>query len=260
MSATYDTPQNHSEITPAIKWSIFGHILLILFVVAGNIIFPGKPAPYTPTLRVDLVALPDVLKKDLSLPDSTSQLKEEITKALKEAEQEAKKVKAPTPEPKEIAKKDEMVVKPKPQSESKTVIHKNKRALDRIKSLAKLQEGSEKKSNQLVKGNQLSPGTSLSGDARESAEAHYFDLVRDRLQENWSLPTWIARQDFSAQIQIYIDKQGNLRNFKFIKTSGNAQFDDAIKRTLKESQPFAAPPRELQTHLLLDGITVGFPL
>src|SRR4051794_951590 len=126
---------SHSmEFTPAIKWSIFGHVLLMLTVIAGHLVFPGKPTPYVPTLRVDLVALPDVLKKDLSLPSETSPLKEVITKALKEAEQEAKKVKAKAPEPKEVAKpiesktkKDEMVFKPKPHSEPKEVTHKNKR-------------------------------------------------------------------------------------------------------------------------------------
>ena len=98
------------------------------------------------------------------------------------------------------------------------------------------------------------------GDAKEAEGLHYFDVVRNKLQQNWFLPIWLARQNFSAQVRVYIDARGYMRSFELTKASGNSQFDDAVKRTLVDSQPFSPPPEELVRSMLSDGITIGFPL
>ncbi len=244
-----------------LKISLIAHLAFVALVVIKSLIFPSKPMSFIPTLRVDLVGLPDILKKDKS---SLSKLTEpaELNKALKEAERIAKQMKpvAPVKAPKEVAAPDEMVLKPKSMAQTKERKKKLQSALDRIKALNKISESEDTPKATLVKGNQVSKGTSLSGDAREAAEASYFDLLRDKLQENWSLPVWIARQNLSAQIQIYIDGRGRLRNLRFIKVSGNPQFDEAVKRTVSDSQPYPVPPHELAEGLMIDGILVGFPL
>jgi TonB family protein len=100
----------------------------------------------------------------------------------------------------------------------------------------------------------------LSGDAKESAETSYYDLIKDRLAENWALPPWLARQKLSAQVIININAQGHVARIQFTRTSGNPQFDDAIRTAIKQSDPFPSPPQEILTILQNQGILVGFPL
>ncbi len=256
--------QDDLKLTKGLKWSVFGHALLALLILGKRLIFPDQVQIYIPTLRVDLVGLPDILKKDLK-PSQKSQFNQDIAQVLKKAERDANRIKTTKPTPiKELAKKDEMVLKPSLQHD-KTVEKRNQKALNRLKALAKIQEFRDKTDTSsvqhiLIKGNQISPGLSLSGDAKEASEAHYYDILRDRLLENWTLPPWIGRQNFDAQVQIYINAQGKLQRLKFLKPSGSSQFDNLIKRTIDLSQPFPFPPQELKTSLLTHGILIGFPL
>jgi TonB family protein len=261
--STADEYFKKSEPHIGLKLSAFLHFAFILFILIQGVFFPDQTIPYIPTLKVDLVGLPDVLKKDLALPNQTP-TKEIIAKTVKKIEQQAKE--AAKHPPKEVAKKDEMVMKSKPQAlkkqESVTdtrLEKKNQRALDRLKSLAKIQEGPDVP-QKLIKGNKISPGSSLSGEAKEALTANYYDLLRDRLKENWSLPIWLSRQNYRANVMVSIDPQGRLIELKFTKSSGNSQFDDAVKRAFQNSVPLPIPPQELKQTLLSHGILVGFPL
>jgi TonB family protein len=260
------------SLTKNLKWSLIGHVFLFLIVLIKSVVFSGKKIPYVPTLKVDLVALPDSLKKDITHPSnsqSNSQFNKDISKLLKQVENEARKTEeAAKPsrsknKPLPPAEKNEMTTKSShDDSASKSVVQRNKRALDRLKSLSKIhsEDLPHSKPGLPIKGNQLSPGSSISGDAKEALVASYYDHLRDRLQENWTLPPWISRQNLAAQVQIYIDQQGRLHHIKFVKTSGNTQFDEAVKKAVQESQPFPNPPEELASSLVSDGILVGFPL
>lgn len=267
-----ELPPEHPPTLPSdldfnrgVKLSFALHATLLLLILVKTVVFPGNPTPYVPTLRVDIVGLPDMLKKDLKNVPSTK----EISDILKKAAQEAQKIKPkplpPLPPPKEVAQPDEMVLKPRPQNEKlskKTEKEREKRlkaALDRMKALAKISPD-ERKSAPLIKGNRISKGNSLAGDAKESDQSNYYDSVLQRLQENWSLPVWLSRQRFSAQVQVYIDAHGRLHGFRFIRLSGNPQFDDAVKRAIQESSPFPVPPSELSGNVLVNGIVFGFPL
>ena len=261
-----------------IKISLGLHALVICGMIFKGAIFPSTPKPYISALRVDMVALPDALKKDLH-NGSPSQGNKEITEALKRAENDAKNIKPikipDQPKVKETvdrADPDEMVLKPKkslPKAPEKSTASEDRSrklqgALARIKALSKIHgdEGAKPSPTRgmLIKGNQVSKGTSLSGDARESANAGYHDLVRDRLSENWSLPVWLARQDHSAKIILYIDSRGRVRSFRFVKPSGNDQFDSAVKKAIEDSQPFPPPPDDVASTVQVDGIGFAFPL
>ncbi len=236
------------EIKTGFKWSLIGHFLLIGIVLIQCIVFHQKTPPYIPTLKVDLVALPDVLKKDLTL----EQTKNEINDLLKKEESKKEKTSQ-----QKISSPDSLKVKNR-------VEIKNKSALERIKALAKIPEDhpkSDRRSYQkLIQGNHISLGSSLSGEAKEAQVTHYHDFLLHQLQEHWTLPTWIDRQDFSARVEIYIDHKGNVQKLHFLKSSGNLKFDEAVKRAIHESEPFPPPPAELQSTLLSDGILFGFPL
>jgi colicin import membrane protein len=285
-----DTPVE-SPLLKGIKWSLIGHFSLLAVVLFKGVFFPDQLISHVPTLKVDLVGLPDVLKKDVVTPKQ-QQLNQDISEALKKAEQDANRIKTTKPIPlpkeeakqvaktepkakhKEIAKKDEMVVKPShqahadaksqahPKSSDHSLGKKNKRALERLKALAKIQGFKEKaEPHHLIKGNQISPGSSLSGEAKEALEGSYYDTLKDQFLENWTLPPWLARQkDLTAQVQIQIDAKGNLKGLKFIKPSGNSQFDEAVQKVIHQSEPFPAPPEELRSYLLTVGILMGFPL
>lgn len=252
-------PSDH-DLSVGLRRSLYFHVGLALLVLFKSLVFPGKPLHYTPTLRVDIVGLPDVLKKDLA-HIRPAQQQQALSEKLKKATEAAENIKPIAPEP------NERVLNPKKTPIAPThslnssenpsgVSKKNQSALARIKALEKLGDGE----NVLIRGNAISKGTSLSGDAKESSEEDYLDLLRNQLQQNWSLPVWLARQKLSAQVQIFLDHQGRLRNFRITKTSGNPQFDEAVKRSIQESQPFPPPPANVASALLGHGVLIGFPL
>jgi len=245
-------------LSRALTVSAIVHGAVIAVVVLKSLIFPGKPVIYTPTLRVDMVGLPDITKKDLM----------DISKALPKEAPEEKIVK---PQVKEAVKEDELVLNPKKKKEKEKAKEKEKdqlrenrmeSALARIRALEKVREAArnEEEAAVVIKGNKVSKGTSLSGDAKEAAEASYYDLVKDRLIENWALPPWLARQKFAAQVMITVSAQGAVTSVKFLKLSGNAQFDEAIRTTLKDSQPLPEPPEAVLDTVESEGIVLGFPL
>jgi TonB family protein len=244
------------HLSQEMKWSLIGHFGLIFLIILKSYTFPDTRAPYTPSLKVDLVALPDLLKKDLpnSATPLQNQLKEEIRQVLKKADEVAKKS--------QPARSHEMTVPSKGQLSSRE--QKNKQALKRLKSLARIQNWAEEPTSSAkkepIKGNQLSAGNSLEGEARESDESGYHDLLRDRLHNNWQLPIWLLRQNLSAEVQIYIASSGDLLRYAFATSSGNARFDSAVKKTIQQSQPFPAPPSELRQNLMKHGVSVRFPL
>jgi protein TonB len=249
------------QLGRAMTWSLIGHGAIALFIVLKSLVFPGAVVPIAPALRVDLVGLPDLLKKDLvKVPKELP--KTDLQKKLEAAAQEAKKIK-PAP-PKAAPPKDEMVLNPKKAAKEKErkidLALAKIRALERLKDKTEEEKPKEEDEPIVIKGNQASKGTSLSSDAKEKAQASYYDLVRDALVEYWALPAWLGRQALAAQIQIRIGPAGRVLSAKFLKPSGNDQFDAAIMATIKEAQPLPRPPEELLSSLNDDGVIVGFPL
>jgi colicin import membrane protein len=225
---------NERETNRFIRVSAIVHAILLAAFVGYNYIAPPTLSTFTPTLRVDLVGLPDALKNDVKLP--SEQVVAPPPAPIKEKTPEA---------PKEKLKSDEMAMKPKAAERAEAM----KNSLKRMKALAKISEDAA----QPIKGNKVSPGSSLDSNAKEG-EATYYDRLRSRLQENWELPGWLVRQNLSAKVQVQIDAVGRLAGYQFTQRSGNAQFDDAVVRTLKASVPFPRPPT------LRVSVLVGFPL
>ncbi len=162
---------------PWLKRSAVFHGAILFFLLVKGLVFPDVSAPIPPTLRVDIVALPDILKKD----------KSQLIKVPTDSE-EARPKPTEDKKPVEKAEKDEMVLKPKVIKKDDNIAKRNQRSLERIKALAKIQDDEEPPKKQApIKGNMISKGSSLSGDAREAGEPTYLDTIRDRLQEYWEL-------------------------------------------------------------------------
>lgn len=237
------------KLSRGVTWSIIGHGSFFLAIILKNLVLPSTPFIHTPVLRVDVVGLPDILKKDLSQISKNQPKADEIEKIVKE-----------TAAPDEMVLNPKKEVKEKKKEKEKPREEKMSSALARIKALEKIREESTEDSGVIIKGNQISKGSSLSGDAKETSEAGYYDLIKDRLADNWALPPWLARQKLSAQVVLNINSEGQVTRVQFSRPSGNPQFDEAIRQSIKLSNPFPKPPKEILTIVQNQGILVGFPL
>ncbi len=245
-----------------LRWSLLIHGIITLSVLIQQLIFPSKIIMVPPSLRVDLIGLPELTKRDMTLAPRPVQ-NNEVMKEVNTTTPEAPKGSAAKASDSVI--KDEMAIAPKSVSNTKERKKTIQAALTRIKALERIKNEQENtttpsRKGGLVKGNVLSAGESISGEVSDNAQNAYFERVRERIQENWELPVWLSRQTLSAQVQLHIDPRGGIRNYRFIKSSGNPQFDEAVKKALQTSVPFPVPPAGLTSAVLTNGILVGFPL
>lgn len=282
-----DRHPSEKDFTNGFFWSLIVHLALGITIVVQALIFPGQPRPYIPTLRVDLVGLPDLTKQELESAPAPP-------KTSAETKQASAPEKAETTESAGDSKTKEMVLQAEKQKKEEEAARKKKlkeeqkkkelakakaleaarkkklkSSIDRIKSLAKIsalaEAESEAKSQDepdgvLIKGNQVSAGTSLSADARESDEAKYYDFLVDEIRKNWNLPPWIKRQNYRAKVKLQIDHHGNVINLVFTQPSGNEQFDTYVRDAINSAQPFPKPGDEVQYSLRHRGVLLAFPL
>ena len=76
------------SLRKGLKWSLIAHVLIVVALAIQGYVLPAPPVRIVPSLRVDLVGLPDVLKKDLQNPSASKSL-QEMEKILKKVEAEA---------------------------------------------------------------------------------------------------------------------------------------------------------------------------
>lgn len=235
------SPDLDPRLKRAIKISLIIHASFLFTIVTKETFFPSTPELYIPSLRVDLVALPDQLKKDINkprpLPGDEKQTAQKKSKAT------------------EVADPGAMATKSLPSQDRKKKIQG---ALARIKALERIAEDEPK--NKKLKGNFLSKGTSQSGDAKESAMTNYYEEVVDQVRRYWELPVWLARRGLSAQVRIALDQNGKVVQLVFVKSSGDPQFDDYAKGSIMSAQPFPMPPTEVRGVVMGSGFVLGFPL
>jgi colicin import membrane protein len=266
--AARSSSDDPEKMTFGFRLSLGLHVGVALFVLIQGFIFPGKQVPYIPSLRVDLVGLPDQLKQDLTRPSAHPPAPAATPQAEKVEKAPPPAIPHPkaAPVPLEQAKPNEMVLNPvqAKQRADKKLEKKMSSSLARIKALAKISgepvaKTQTDESAHLIKGNRISKGSSVSGEARESDKEDYIGALQSAIRENWELPLYLERQQLTAQVMIFIDATGRMTQYKFIRSSGVPQFDDAIKRALMKSQPFPMPPADISS-TVESGVMVGFPL
>ncbi|MBI3557238.1 MAG: TonB C-terminal domain-containing protein [Deltaproteobacteria bacterium] len=250
------------------KTSASAHAVLALFAIAMGIALPHSPVKFLPSIRVDLVALPDVKKSDLGkvqprvddVSDLSKQLHDaaQLTKTLTD---KAKKIPSPPPTPDEMIKVEKDKPKPKPDSAATKEAERKKalrNAIDRIAALdeiAKDDKPAHPKPKAAAKGNKLSNGDSTSGGAAIDTN-QFISKMTGRLRDNWNLPVWLSKQNLDAKVVVFLDRAGYVNNTIMAKSSGNKQFDAFCLQTIRMAQPFGEPPADI----LSDGLTLGFPL
>lgn len=245
------------------------HALIVSFFTLKTVFFPSEQIDFTQAVRVDMVALPDKINPD-SLPPV--QAKEEA-KPAPPAKEPTKPV---TPKAESKPEPAKVALPPKPEEgvNIEKVKNQQQKALDKLKALAALDKikeevaaekekappGAGKKDDgaQKVKGNVLSAGSSLTGLAKLEHQSYANDL-HNHIKQHWSLPEWLAKKDYKAQAQVFIDTRGNVLGRKIVKSSGNSSYDDEVLATIDRAAPFPVPPEKLQAIMSADGIMIGFP-
>ena len=237
--------------------SSFNLILSVMFhgLVVGLFFYQpsflkNEIKPYKPTLRVDLVALPDYLKTEKPTVAAEKPKKEVVAKP--------KPVVKPKPKVKKVVKK----AVPLPRKKKLDRKKKISSALSRIKALAKLDNEKEvqAKPETVIKGNKISKGTVIDGEGRESLSKHYYDEILESVRRNWSLPIWLSRQERSAKVSLALDNYGQILSIRFVEKSGDDTFDEAVRSAITQSAPFSSPPDSLRAELRTNGVLLGFPL
>jgi len=246
------------------------HAAFMLASLLGNLILPGDPELFVPTVQIDMVALPDLVKaENEQILDKTLPVKEEAKPqekpTPKEAVKEPEKVK-----PKDAPKPDEMSLKRERDTAAKKALERLKEEMKKAQKEAekkRLEEVAERKKTdndrlealrRALKGNTINEGTSTAG-VTEATKNAYIGMLQQVIRSNWGLPAYLQNKGLSAAVVIQIDGRGNVVGFRFTKPSGNDSFDEYVKSAVQQSSPFAAPPEEM-ARTVRSGIGVRFPL
>lgn len=250
-----------------VRKSIGVHAAAVIALLLLTLVLPREPVKYQPSIRIDLVGLPDLKKSDLARaqPDDFERLSEKLkdgsskTQKLAEQARNAKSAE-PEPTPADDAANSMALKKIKPRPEApKTPAKKDlKSAIERIKAIAALEDESKppgQKKTVAMKGNKVSRGDSSAGGPAMDTNA-FIGALQAKLRDNWNLPVWLGNQNLSAKIVIFLSRDGYVNNTIVAKSSGNQQFDDYCLKTIRTAQPFGAPPSDIVN----EGLTLGFPL
>lgn len=276
----HEQQKNDEQVTRGIGISFALHALVISIFTLKTVFFTPETIDFTQAVRVDMVGLPDKTPpKDLSAPAKENPkpaLPDKEPAKEKPAEKPPEKVAEKKPEP-----KPEPVKLPPAKAKEEginleKVKAKQQNALEKLKAMAALEKikedvAEEKKKvaantgtgkadtgSAPIKGNVVSPGSSLTGIAKLQNDSYISDLDR-HIKQNWTIPEWLAKKDYKAQVRLFIDSRGNILGRKIVKSSGNPSYDEEVLATIDRSAPFPAPPEKLIAVFSVDGILIGFP-
>jgi colicin import membrane protein/protein TonB len=106
------------------------------------------------------------------------------------------------------------------------------------------------------------PDGSPDGDAATPGEGdEYLAQVRQLLRQNYRLPTTISereRQFLTGTVVLYIEADGRISRSEVTKRSGNAAFDEALERAVREVRLPPPPPERRQ--LYRNGVNFEFKI
>jgi TonB family protein len=257
-----------NRIRRYLKISAGLHVGFFLLMAVGEFISPGSSELFQPSVQIDVVALPDLVKAQNQPIDTSLPVKENPPPPPPEPEE---KDAAAEPAPK-ADEPDAMVLKKEKDAQKEA-----KKALDRLKAQMKKdqreqakqleerikeREKSLKRLDELTRaailGNQTNQGTSATGDLLKTQNA-YFGHITERLRANWALPAYLQGRGLRAVVRMYIGPSGEASQFRFVQSSGDKMFDEYVTASIKRSK-FAPPPAEMANGLRNNGLELEFPL
>lgn len=107
------------------------------------------------------------------------------------------------------------------------------------------------------------PAGDAAGDATTAEEGdRYLALVRRELQANYRVPATISERErlyLKGTVVLFIEPDGRLRGWRFEARSGNAAFDEALERTLRQTR-LPPPPGGMRELYRSTGLQVIFQI
>lgn len=70
----------------------------------------------------------------------------------------------------------------------------------------------------------------------------YKALVEHSFRTRWNRPEDMEDAKFVAEVELTIDKKGNIENYEWLKGSGNKRWDDSVKASLAAVKTINRPP------------------
>ncbi|MFG1505279.1 TonB family protein [Halobacteriovorax sp. ZH5_bin.2] len=118
-------------------------------------------------------------------------------------------------------------------------------------------------SNIIAAGNKLSEGSSYTGTGSAQAQGdfdNYVISVMEAVRKHWRLPAYLANLELSCHVQVFINSQGKLLEYKIIKSSGNAEYDSKAVGSIRAVGSFPRPKKEITNRLVAGELVLAFPI
>ncbi|EPZ52230.1 TonB family C-terminal domain protein [Bacteriovorax sp. BAL6_X] len=127
----------------------------------------------------------------------------------------------------------------------------------------KITEDTTDYSNIIAAGNKLSDGSSYTGTGSAQAQGdfdNYVISVMEAVRKHWRLPAYLANLELSCHVQVFINSQGKLLEYKIIKSSGNAEYDSKAVGSIRAVGSFPRPKKEITNRLVAGELVLAFPI
>ncbi|PIS11053.1 MAG: energy transducer TonB [Bdellovibrio sp. CG10_big_fil_rev_8_21_14_0_10_47_8] len=236
-----------------VKISLLLHAAVLLIFTVDAVFFTDEPIQFEQSVRVDLVALPDKISKEMP-PAAAEKTPEKKAEEKSSPPPVEKKVKLPN------KKTDtEAVNLDKTKNKQKLAMEKLKQmqALEEIQK--ELDKEAQKKAgaNIKFKGNVISPGTALTGIQRLQADT-YLEQVHSHMVANWFLPEYLRKRRLRTDVLVKFDQNGQILSKEVVRSSGNPTFDDFVLTAIQKSSPVPAPPAKFMRISEVEGFLFKF--
>ncbi len=226
------------------------HVLLLLCLLY----FPSKSRVIklrSMVYQVELVSLPNVKKKVV------------VEKVLKKSKvKRVSKVlsikKSPILLSKRVIEKKPIIIEKKrkvKRIEKKVVKIPSKKkileeVLKEVEKKARMEEKYEKVVSKEIAEIEKRMTANLKEEEEFSKLLVYKELVKEVIKKNWRLVPSKKFEKLSAEIELFIDKNGKILDFFFVKKSGNGEFDSSVIKAIEETKKLPAPPLKLD-HIII---------
>ncbi len=247
-----------SHLKPYLQWSLVIHCLMFLGLVFYGIyklwVTPPPKVAAIPTIRVDLVQLP---KEKQKIADPMVPV--ELTPKAKEDP----KLEVPKAEADKIDKTEKKAVvktKPKNKTVSKDTEKLSQSKRDLLKKILNKEKTTVAKplAKNTVVGNKLSKGESLVG-IQALQMGGYEKKIYHKIKVNWQLPSALLNKSHKAEVLVYLDSLGAIQSLKFNKRSSSAAYNKFVEESVRKTEPFPSPPKDLVQYVRSRGVLLKFP-
>ncbi len=258
MTTTTALPPKRDSFEIALGASVVFHFVVFIFLAVRAVFAPVAELQAPPSIRVDVVDLPDHQAK---LPPAPKP---------QPAEQPPKPpdVKTPPPAP-EPPKAHVAPISDSPKVNLNKTKHDEAAALRRLEAISRLQNERPKPPPAQapaaatpappapIKGNEATEGSALKGITKLENES-YTQTVQNHVTRHWNLPGFLSDANLSALVRVFVDGQGNLLKKVLVRSSNNPVFDQSAMTAVDTSLPLPHPPSDLVNLVSVRGIDIDF--